>query len=579
MAESYANVNTRKDERHQPAGQESAEMNALFDLRRADCQSENSDDPLHDSVRCLGLDGLVSTYHRLADVMLASIKSACNVTLDDTVGSGLVHLVTCHLNESLRRFAELLTEARLELRAEYDVLSAVLPTCGMVVHVIGIALTALLASRLSVCHEVLMALFSRLSPAIACSNPQLLRVLTDRSELERTKMGVAQEILSDHAEEGVIVSASDGMINYINSGVSRILGYQPAQLIGQQVTQVAHTDSRKIVDKQIQLIRQRQAGAVVDMEVECQTNDGNKVMCSVTFQARFGADGQSLEELVLVLRDLRIVQQKRMLTEMEKARSERLLYAIIPRSIAAQLGQQERVCFEVPLATICFIDIIKFSQFSAHRSAQEIMGTLGGLFGAFEEKMHPTYPLLLKIKMTGDCLMTAANLFEHDETGQHAQQMVSWAVRALEALDEFNTRQNLALDVRIGINSGGPIFAGVLGKEKPLFDIIGDTINVAARLQSSSRPNTIQMSQATYVFVRDLGYACRRQDDVHLKGKELPLTTYLLTVDSLRAGGSGATSLVHSLVRSYDVESDSSHPRGLRGADSVRPLPQIRIPL
>jgi class 3 adenylate cyclase len=93
-------------------------------------------------------------------------------------------------------------------------------------------------------------------------------------------------------------------------------------------------------------------------------------------------------------------------------------------------------------------------------------------------------------------------------------------------------KMDIALSVRIGINTGGPIIAGVLGNENRVFDIIGDAINVAARLQSTSMPNTIQMSSGTQDLIAKRGFPVLKRDNVMLKGKEGAVSTYLLTADA-----------------------------------------------
>jgi class 3 adenylate cyclase len=98
---------------------------------------------------------------------------------------------------------------------------------------------------------------------------------------------------------------------------------------------------------------------------------------------------------------------------------------------------------------------------------------------------------------------------------------------------------DINLSVRIGVNTGGPIIAGVLGSDSPAFDIIGDAINVASRLQSTSPPDTVQISQATHDYTVKLNLPLQRRENVMLKGKEVPLTTWLLSGDYSLSSGAG----------------------------------------
>jgi class 3 adenylate cyclase len=147
------------------------------------------------------------------------------------------------------------------------------------------------------------------------------------------------------------------------------------------------------------------------------------------------------------------------------------------------------------------------------------MKNLGEVFTAYD-KLLPRYPLVLKIKLIGDDYMAAAGLFstENDPVA-HANQALQFELDCLEAIEDLNEQLNASLQVRIGTNTDGPLIAGVLGTDKPLFDIIGDPINVAARLQTSDIPGLIQISQATYDKVAGGPYRIELRGFVELKGK------------------------------------------------------------
>ena len=116
--------------------------------------------------------------------------------------------------------------------------------------------------------------------------------------------------------------------------------------------------------------------------------------------------------------------------------------------------------------------------------------------------------------------MAASGLFSPEEPEQnHASQTVQFGLDCLSCLEEANAQLESSLQVRIGINTGGPLIAGVLGTDKPTFDIIGDPINVSARLQSTCIPSTIQISEGTYNCIADLPFNIEHRGEVELKGK------------------------------------------------------------
>jgi class 3 adenylate cyclase len=139
---------------------------------------------------------------------------------------------------------------------------------------------------------------------------------------------------------------------------------------------------------------------------------------------------------------------------------------------------------------------------------------------------------VINIKLIGDIYRCASGLFDQQNPSKNAEELVMFALDCLQTLDDLNMKLNVSLKVRIGTNSGGPIIAGVLGSDNRVFDIIGDAINVASRLQSTSYDNMIQMSEATCLQIAHLGLPVKQRDKVFLKGKGEVATYILESVDT-----------------------------------------------
>ena len=227
-----------------------------------------------------------------------------------------------------------------------------------------------------------------------------------------------------------------------------------------------------------------------------------------------------IESFVVILRDETEMIKHQKIAEEAKKQSETLLYQILPRSIVIRLNQGEKdISFSVPSATIMFIDIAKFSDYAATLTPQEIMGNLSSIMGGYDDAITK-YDMLLKIKLIGDVYMCAGGLFNPDDPPvSHAEQMVRFGLDALQNIEDMNVKLSALLSVRIGINTGGPLIAGVLGTDKPTFDIIGDPINIASRLQSTDYPGRIQISQDTYDLIKELDFQIEPRGEVYLKGK------------------------------------------------------------
>jgi len=181
----------------------------------------------------------------------------------------------------------------------------------------------------------------------------------------------------------------------------------------------------------------------------------------------------------------------------EVAKSDQLLLNILPASIALRLREGERpIADDYPSVTVLFGDIVGFTPLSAQLSAHQLIDLLGALFSRFDDLVAEQG--LEKIKTIGDNFMAVGGL---SGEADHAARIVTLG---LAMLDEACKHHVLGhpIELRIGINSG-PVAGGVIGTRKLAFDLWGDTVNVASRLQEIGPPGRILVSEATWQLVRD----------------------------------------------------------------------------
>ncbi len=206
-------------------------------------------------------------------------------------------------------------------------------------------------------------------------------------------------------------------------------------------------------------------------------------------------------------------------------RAENLLRNILPAPVAQRLHQKEQpIADGFPAASILFADLENFTEFSGEIKPKNLVQILNDYFSAFDDLLEPYG--IEKIKTVGDAYMVAAGLPE--ETGDHAELITAFALAMLETTRDFNRRHRQAFSLRIGINSG-PVVAGVIGKKKFIYDLWGDTVNVAARMEASGVPGQIHITENTYRLIRHK-YEANRRAPLHIKGKGL-MQTYLLNLD------------------------------------------------
>jgi guanylate cyclase len=207
----------------------------------------------------------------------------------------------------------------------------------------------------------------------------------------------------------------------------------------------------------------------------------------------------------------------------EQERSELLLMNILPRSIAERLkAASQTIADHFDAASILFADVVDFTPLSQRLSPAEVVGILDQLFSHFDTLVERCG--LEKIKTIGDCYMAAAGV--PDPISDHARRAALLALDMREAVATSTVGDVSGLELRIGINSG-PVTAGVIGSKRFLYDLWGDAVNTASRMESQGTSGEIQITRATYELLRD-EFDCRPRGTIEVKGKGQMETWYLV---------------------------------------------------
>jgi class 3 adenylate cyclase len=207
----------------------------------------------------------------------------------------------------------------------------------------------------------------------------------------------------------------------------------------------------------------------------------------------------------------------------EQERSERLLLNVLPAPIATRLKAGEGVIADAfPEVTVLFADIVDFTRRSRQVSPAQVVQALNELFSAFDRlaRRHG----LEKIKTIGDAYMVAGGLPE--PRPDHAEAVAEMALAVREEVARRTDPSGQPLQVRIGIDTG-PVEAGVIGTSKFSYDLWGDTVNTASRMESHGVPGCVQVTDRTYQRLRD-GYRFQRRGPIRVRGKGEMVTYFLV---------------------------------------------------
>lgn len=223
-------------------------------------------------------------------------------------------------------------------------------------------------------------------------------------------------------------------------------------------------------------------------------------------------------------RNLELLHEEKQRLEYEQLKTEKLMLNILPKPIADRLKRGEKnISGNYPEVTILFSDLVGFTKMSSQMTAADLVLLLNDLFTRFDTRAEQLG--LEKIKTIGDAYMAVGGL--PIPRSDHAQICADMALGMYDDLAEFNRTHNLELAMRIGLNSG-PVVAGVIGFTKFSYDLWGNTVNTASRMESTSVVGRVQVSTSTLEALQG-AFMTEDAGEVECKGLGKVRTHYLVS--------------------------------------------------
>lgn len=345
-----------------------------------------------------------------------------------------------------------------------------------------------------------------------------LRDITERKKAEAALRESEERFraVMEQAADAFIIHNLDGKIVDVNQSTCQSLGYTRTQLLSLYVEDIEDNFCSEEISKKWQNLI---PGVPITIQGIHRRQDGK----TFPVEIRLGLLKAGNGKLILALcRDIteRKKAEEALLLEQEK--SEKLLLNILPKPIADKLKEnQDTIAEGFAEVTVLFADLVGFTELAGRATPQTLVYWLNEIFSGFD-LLAEQYGLE-KIKTIGDAYMVVGGLpnpMEH-----HAEAIALMAMEMLEEVARFGEVQGQLLRIRIGINTG-PVVAGVIGRKKFIYDLWGDTVNIASRMESHGIPGYIQVTEATYQVLQDK-FLFAERGLIAIKGKGY-MKTYLL---------------------------------------------------
>ena len=216
------------------------------------------------------------------------------------------------------------------------------------------------------------------------------------------------------------------------------------------------------------------------------------------------------------------LQREKEMLHIEQMKSEKLMLNILPKPIADRLKRGEKnIAGSYPEVTVLFSDLVGFTKMSAKKTAPELVKLLNDIFSRFDKRAELLG--LEKIKTIGDAYMAVGGL--PIPRSDHAEIVADMALGMYQDLADFNQDNQQEIQMRIGIHSG-PVVAGVIGFTKFSYDLWGNTVNTASRMESTSGNGRIQVSAITHELLKD-HFVLEEREMIECKGLGPMLTSYV----------------------------------------------------
>jgi PAS domain S-box-containing protein len=353
---------------------------------------------------------------------------------------------------------------------------------------------------------------------------QQAQELEQRVKQRTAELAAAEEKyrrIFEDAAEGIFQTTPTGQYLNANPALAAMYGYESPDDLITSITDIGkqlYVQPRRR-DELLAFVRQLESVTVFESQVYCK--DGSVIWISENMHAVRDEDGTLLyyEGSVRDITDRKNTEEE---LRRQRLNSERLLLNVLPQPIAERLKRgQKTIADSFSEATVLFADLVDFTKLSTSILPADLVGLLNNVFSKFDHLADRHQ--LEKIKTIGDAYMVVAGL--PIPRADHVRAIADFAIEIQREITKINIQESRPLSLRIGIHTG-PVVAGVIGIRRFTYDLWGDTVNIASRMESHGEPGKIQITQAVYDRLKN-GYHIQPRGSIPIKGKG-DMTTYWL---------------------------------------------------
>jgi PAS domain S-box-containing protein len=321
------------------------------------------------------------------------------------------------------------------------------------------------------------------------------------------------QVICSSKNDAIITSDETKKIVFWNKGAEFIFGYSSEEAVGQPLTMIIPGHLHQRHENGIERMNQRKKPHVLGKVLELQAvrKGGEEFPIELTLGS-WDNDGKRYYSGII--RDITEKKKAEAIILYEKKRSDDLLLNILPKQVADELKSKGMArAKKYTNVTIIFTDFKDFTSLASSISPTRLVKELNEIFSRFDDILEEFK--IEKIKTIGDAYFAACGVPEKNE--DHALRCIEAVKQMFRYLEDRNKKSELQWNMRAGIHSG-PVVAGVVSKKKYAYDLFGDTVNTASRMESNGEVGKINISESTFDLVKG-HYKCIPRGQINAKGK------------------------------------------------------------
>ncbi|MBD2424899.1 response regulator [Phormidium sp. FACHB-1136] len=355
-------------------------------------------------------------------------------------------------------------------------------------------------------------------------NQQLQREVEERLQLEKARQTAELNYhsLFENSTVGIFKTTAHGQFLSVNPSMARLYGYDSADAMIAAVEDISRQIYVQPKRREELLVYLSRFDKITDAESEVFRQDGSTFWVSEDIWRVFDTEGQLIyyEGIVHDISERRQMEDE---LRQQRQQADRLLVNILPYRIAQRLKSGSRTIAEsLDQVSVLFADLVDFTAASTEMSPRQLVKMLNEVFSMFDQLAE--FYRLEKIKTIGDAYMVAGGLPTAQEG--HDVAIAQFALDIAEAIQQFPRPDGEGFKIRIGISTG-PVVAGVIGRRKFAYDLWGDTVNIASRMETTGSPQRIQVTPEFYERLKDK-FLFEPRGHVAVKGRGQMMTYWLI---------------------------------------------------